>query len=206
MDRVDKIFYINLDIRKDRLEHINEQFKILEISEEKTERVQAIHVPKYGCLGCAQSHIKTLKLAQEREYENIIILEDDFKAVRNRKLFDECINWLLDNRPTYDICLMSYNMHDDQPIIVDKFLRKALKAQTTSGYIINKKYYQKLIDCFSVSAKHLEKRETESQWAIDIQWKQLQLENPEFLAFKHRLGVQIHGFSDIRRTKIYYNC
>ena len=39
---------------------------------------------------------------------------------------DDNIDWLLEKHPDYDICMISYNMHNDPVIEVDKYVRKAL--------------------------------------------------------------------------------
>ena len=36
-----------------------------------------------GCLGCLMSHVQVCKLALERNYKNILILEDDTEFIHN---------------------------------------------------------------------------------------------------------------------------
>lgn len=94
---VDKIFVINLENRLDRKERILKQFKKFKIT--NFEFVKAVngydpaldlYYMKFysncekddqsfskGALGCLMSHIKCIELAIEREYNKVLILEDD---------------------------------------------------------------------------------------------------------------------------------
>ena len=71
---IDKIIYINLDKRTDRKAEIEQE---LQHNNLRFERFPAIQTPE-GCIGCSLSHLQVVKLAKERGYNNILILEDDF--------------------------------------------------------------------------------------------------------------------------------
>ena len=60
MNHIDKIFYINLDERKDRKEQIEKEFEKFEIPLEKVERFEAIK-HQYGMIGCSKSHFVSFK-------------------------------------------------------------------------------------------------------------------------------------------------
>ena len=77
LNRLEKIFYINLSHREDRNASIVSQLKKLGVKEEKIERIEAEHDVLNGHRGCALSHIKALKLAQEKGLREVLILEDD---------------------------------------------------------------------------------------------------------------------------------
>jgi hypothetical protein len=72
---VEHIFYINLEHRKDRRDQIEHELEIMSLKQ-NSERFEAIH-KKPGIVGCGYSHLAVLKLAKERNYENVLILEDD---------------------------------------------------------------------------------------------------------------------------------
>ena len=206
MEKLDKIFYINLRKRTDRKEQIEDElFEKLQLPREMVERFPG-NEHKRGSAGCALAHVGVLKKIKELGFKNTLILEDDFQSVRSRKFMDDNVDWLLKNHPEYDICMISYNMHNDPVIEIDKYIRKALNAQTTSGYIINSKYVDKLLECFEKCAHHLCLNHKEQEWAIDVGWKKLQEENPNFIAFKYRFGIQRDGFSDVRKFKCRYGC
>jgi ribosomal-protein-serine acetyltransferase len=73
---IDKIIYINLSKRTDRREEIENELNNFNLY---YERFEAIPTPECGIYGCGLSHLSVLKLAKERNYKNILILEDDFQ-------------------------------------------------------------------------------------------------------------------------------
>jgi GR25 family glycosyltransferase involved in LPS biosynthesis len=95
----DKIFYINLTRDIDRNEHMISQFQKFGIK--NYERIEAQQVdmlpelskyrnfikdtPEYikGSIGCRASHLKCVKLAKERCYQRVLILEDDILFTEN---------------------------------------------------------------------------------------------------------------------------
>lgn len=89
----DKIFYINLKRDVERNDYMINQFKQFGITNyERFEAVECTEVPdkslwrnfnkqddKYvkGSVGCRLSHLGVLKLAKQRNYKFVMILEDD---------------------------------------------------------------------------------------------------------------------------------
>ena len=70
------VFYINLESRPDRKEHIEGQLKTVGFP--NVERFNAIKMPNGdGRIGCSLSHIKCLEIAKERGYSHVLICEDD---------------------------------------------------------------------------------------------------------------------------------
>jgi len=76
MEYIDRIFYINLYHRTDRKQEIETEFENQGIT--NYERFPAIHHPTIGGVGCGRSHIEVLRIAKERGYKCVMILEDDF--------------------------------------------------------------------------------------------------------------------------------
>jgi hypothetical protein len=93
----DKIFYINLKRDVERNDYMINQFKEFGITNyERFEAIECTQVPdkhiwrnfnkqddKYikGSVGCRESHVGVLKLAKERDYKFVMILEDDVKIL-----------------------------------------------------------------------------------------------------------------------------
>ena len=72
IDDITNVFYINLDSRPDRKNHIEAQLKQVGFS--KYERFNAIKLPNgNGRIGCIMSHIRCLEIAKERNYSHILI-------------------------------------------------------------------------------------------------------------------------------------
>lgn len=72
-DIVDEIYVINLDERKDRLEHVKKQFSVLK---SKFTRCSAVKLPQ-GTQGNKRSWLKILEEAVEKGQKTIAICEDD---------------------------------------------------------------------------------------------------------------------------------
>lgn len=73
---MDDIFVINLEERKDKMEHINKTFG----NYFKINRIGAIKDDE-GWKGCLQSHLKCIKYAKDNNLKYIIVIEDDCKPM-----------------------------------------------------------------------------------------------------------------------------
>jgi hypothetical protein len=98
-DYFDKIFYINLKRDVERNENVLSQFKEFNITNyERFEAIECTEVPdrtlwrnfleedeKYvkGSIGCRDSNLAIIRLAKERNYKRILILEDDIFIVQD---------------------------------------------------------------------------------------------------------------------------
>jgi len=73
------VFFINLKSRPDRKKHIQQQLSQLAWGYERFNAIQIQPVtPRNGTLSVAQSHLKVMKQAKERNLDYVIVLEDDF--------------------------------------------------------------------------------------------------------------------------------
>ena len=95
----DKIFYINLAKDVNRNDNVLAQFNRFDITNfERIEATSYTKIPdkklwrnfnkkddKYilGQLGCRASHLEIVKIAKERNYKKILILEDDIKILKD---------------------------------------------------------------------------------------------------------------------------
>lgn len=188
---IDKIIYINLDKRVDRKEEIEKELNQFDL---KYERFKAIETPSFGSLGCYKSHLSILKLAREKKYKNILILEDDFEFLVSKEEFEKNISDFFALNISFDVCMLSYGLR--QGITLEyNVINKVIEAQTASGYIVNNHYYDKLIELYETNLPLLE--ETNAHWiyANDQIWKQYQPSDNWFY-FKTRLGKQRASYSD----------
>lgn len=191
---IDHVFYINLEHRKDRKEQIENELEIMSLKQ-KSERFEAIK-GNPGGIGCGLSHIEVLKIAKERNYENILLLEDDFEFVISKDEFETQLSLFFDKVKEYDICMLGFNHQKIDDSSYD-FLDKVLESQTTSAYLINQRFYDILIHNFE-EAVNIYKVNPSSHWlySIDQYWKKLQ-PTSFWYAFKKRIGIQRPGYSDI---------
>lgn len=198
---IDKVFYINLDKRTDRRETIEKELIQYNLD---FERFPAVEIGYYGCLGCSYSHHNAISLAKERGYKNILILEDDFTFVISPEEFEKQMEEFFDSNVDYDVCMFSFNLHSYSSCQY-KFLHKVQHAQTTSGYLVNEKYYDKILDNYKNGLEKLGATWQDWIYAIDVYWKPLQ-ENDNWYCFKNRIGKQMPGFSDIRNDHVNFEC
>ena len=161
---VDKIFVINLPHRTDRAKLIDEQLKKYNIT--NYEWFNAIYtnyanidayMKQYnyrfyggsyrcfpGTLGCLLSHVEVLKIARNRGYNRILILEDD--AVFQDDFEEKMISVIKDTMNVdYDMLYLGAN-YMAPSIPVTNNLRKVQVAYTTHAYIIPKKLFNEVID------------------------------------------------------------
>jgi glycosyl transferase family 25 len=188
---IDKIIYINLLKRVDRKNEIENELNTFGLD---YERFQAIETPGFGILGCGLSHLSVLKLAKERQYKNILILEDDFTFIVTKEEFEKQLTMFFSSNIDYNVCMISYNLSKKTDSEYD-FLWKSLDVQTASGYIINSNYYDKLIDLYEWAMPLLEQTKAHWLYANDVVWKKYQL-NDNWYCFKTRIGKQRPSWSD----------
>ena len=209
---IDAIIYINLDKRVDRRAEMETQLNVYGLS---AERFVAIETPGFGILGCGRSHCAVLKLAKTRGYKNILILEDDFEIEVSPtewrgdllQLFEEC--------PTFDVCMLGYNLHESAPWISDGsgsgsgsasgLVGRVLFAQTASAYIVQAHYYDDLIRLYEWAMPLLEATRQHWVYANDIVWRGSQASG-RWLYFLRRLGRQRAGYSDNAGAFMDHNC
>ena len=111
MENIDKIYYINLEHRKDRKEHIEEIIKkYLDSELSITVRYNAIYTKYDGNIGCAMSHLDIIKDCISKNYNNVIILEDDFEFIIDKNKFHNYLNCFFKNFKDYDILLLGANI------------------------------------------------------------------------------------------------
>ena len=199
-----KIFYINLNKRVDRKEQIEEELKNYGLID-NSERFEAIETKGFGILGCTQSHLATYKLAKERGYKNVLIFEDDFYFVISKEELEEQLERLFTEKPDFDVVMLSYLAEKMEPCETHDFLEKTISAQTASGYIVNEKMYDKMIELYEHAAPLLESTREHWNYANDQIWKKLQPTN-EWYCFTKRCGKQRDGYSDNSETFRSYDC
>jgi glycosyl transferase family 25 len=200
---IPKIFYINLDKRVDRRQEIEQelqQFNLLD----KAERFQAFYTPDQGILGCTQSHLAVIKLAKERNYPNVLILEDDFYFTITKDEFENELNQFFNNNIEFDVCMISYHLQQSQPTRYP-FIQKVIEGQTASGYIVHNSFYDKIIALYEEAIPLLQQTGEHWNYANDQVWKRLQ-PNANWYALTTRCGRQRPGFSDNSGKYQEYEC
>jgi GR25 family glycosyltransferase involved in LPS biosynthesis len=205
----DVLYYINLEHRTDRNEHILAELAKTGIDESKVHRIDAVCIKEFGMLGCVKSHIKTLEafLQTPDEIQNCLILEDDFKLkdLNNLNVSIENLDAFFGMNIEYDVLMISGNLIHCKRTFVP-FLLKVDEAQTTSGYCITKKFAITLLENFREGADLLEKAGYQlHEVCLDQYWKRLQKDNKWFAIYP-LIGEQMLSYSDIEKKTVYYGC
>ena len=197
----EKILYINLKNRTDRKKQINEQLEKMDVPKDKIIRIDAVYNKKNGHIGCAKSHIKALSKAKELNLPNVVILEDDFVFTKPKKEINQNIDkFLLIFKGNWDIILLTASHVDLQKIKELNEFKKVNSAMTSSGYIIQSEFYDKLIDDLQQAVSKMETemkqhdyqkngKKLETSNALDQHWIPLQKKSKWYI-FSDFIGTQ----------------
>lgn len=164
---VDKIVFINLEKRKDRLEKITEVCK--RFPTEKVVRFNAIETPGFGILGCGKSHAAVLKMAIENGWNNVLILEDDVvwnNFEEGYKKLEEII------KNNYDVIMLGGVLGDGGDYNTET--KRVINVQTAGSYIVHSKFYHTLLQNYIDGGSKLEATGKHWIYANDQYWKCLQ--------------------------------
>jgi glycosyl transferase family 25 len=216
-DYIDRIIYINLDSRKDRENKLLEHLYSYGIPKSKIERFPAIKHEK-GDIGCSMSHLKVIENAIDKSYNNILVLEDDFEfSLSKNEINDIFNNFFQKFNSRFDVLQLTYwYTCIVKKTKIENFF-KVTKCDTTSGYLVNKRFFYKLKKNFEDGLKNLILTREQTinhynQYNIDEYMNILQ-NNSIWLVHIPFIGHQIESFSDIRneytsqikdRTNIIY--
>lgn len=185
--------YINLEYRKDRNESILKELSKIGINNPL--RFNAIKMVD-GAIGCSLSHIKCLEIAMKNEYEYVMICEDDVEIL-NPELFTENMNKFLNSQINWDVVLIAGNNLFPFNIINDYCIR-IYNCLTTTGYIVKREYYEKLINNYKEGVKKLMSDNTNSLYKIDKYWQLLQNKDNWYMIIPPTI-VQKEDYSDIEK-------
>ena len=187
---IKNIYYINLNERIDRKNHIEEQLSKLNL---KGNRFNAIK-NNNGALGCTLSHIGCLEIAVKNNFDHILVLEDDVLFLEP-ELFINQFNKFLQTHDDWDVVFLGgnniapYTYKDDYSI-------KVSKCQCATAYLINtEKYIQIVLNNF---------RESITQgYPCDLYWWDLQQKDNWYLIIPMTV-VQREDYSDIEKKNVNY--
>lgn len=202
MEHIDQIVYINLDRRTDRRAQIEAELRTMGCPPEKIRRFAA-HPTQPGHIGCTQSHRDVIAMAKAAGWANVLILEDDFQCLVDKDTLQQHLSTVLgDPAVEWDVLFLSYNLQQSEDLTTapaSHLLGRTTNAQTASGYIVNQRIYDRLLDNLSRAAD-LCVLHPSIHWLYinDQYWKHLQADrSTTWLYFKTRLGKQRESYSDL---------
>jgi len=201
MDIIKHAFYINLESRADRKVWCEKQLQSIGLH---AQRFNAIKLQN-GAIGCSMSHLKCLQIAKEEGWDHLLIVEDDIEFT-NPQLFKEQFEKFLTNTPKreWDVVLIAGNNMPPYEVVSD-YCVKVTKCQTTTSYMVNGHYFDKLIANINEGIKLLMKEpDNHRSYAIDKYWFNLQQQDKWFLITPLTV-TQRQDYSDIEKRITNYS-
>jgi glycosyl transferase family 25 len=191
-------FYINLDSRPDRKQHVERQLGIIGIN---AQRFKAIKLQN-GAVGCSMSHLKLIETAKANNWPHILVVEDDI-LFTNPSLFVQQFNKFLSTHKEFDVALISGNNIPPYREIDDTCVQ-VTKCQTTTGYLVQNHYFDTLIQNYKIGIQNLMKEpENHRIYAIDKFWFNLQAIHKWYLIIPLTVA-QREDYSDIEKRPTNY--
>ena len=214
--KIDKIFVINLEYRTDRKEQMivelqkhnitNYEFfkavrpSIQDIIDWNSSYCQHVKSSfneqdkflyyQIGCLGCLKSHVEVCKLALERKYKNILILEDDTEFIYSLEELSKYSKQINDNYDMLYLC----GSHLDKKEKVQENIMKVNGTHTTGSYLITENAMKYLLENIESYAKE-----------IDVFYgREIQTRFNCYCTIPH-ITRQAPGYSDIQQGNVSYN-
>lgn len=192
-------FYINLETRPDRKEHVEKQMKLIGI---KATRFNAIRLQN-GALGCSMSHLKILENAKKNNLDHVLIVEDDILFTKP-DIFVIQVNKFLSNHSDFDVILVAGNNRPPHREIDDTCIQ-VTQCQTTTGYLVKNHYFDTLIANYREGIQKLMiEPHKHTLYAIDKYWFNLQKKDKWYLITPLTV-TQREDYSDIEKRTTDYS-
>ena len=200
-------YYINLDTRQDRKEHI-----ITNIIErypffKNVQRMNAVY-HRNGALGCALSHQHALKkFIYEPNEDFLMIIEDDLVILNESNFLAFCTDFeSIRTSDKWDVIVFTPRgdrVPGDSKMTDHRFQR-IRNNQTTTGYIVKRAFAEILLQNINESIQLLQNGVELDTCAIDQYWKRLQ-DRYRFYYYQDIYAGQLVGYSSIENRCVDYN-
>lgn len=210
----DKIFLINLDSRKDRLQKAINQFNEYKINKSIT-RFPAIKLIYENGIndkflarsGCTLSHFEICKIAKQENLKNYLVLEDDFEFFHNPEKTLSILEKSIADLPNdWDMFYLGGNLTNEYGFNpIEKYsenLFKLKSCHTTHAMAFNAKFYDKFLDNAPDMNSIIDW--TNKHEIIDVFLSKNILYKHECFISNELLILQSEGFSDIEKNEYDY--
>ena len=195
----DKIYCINLDRRKDRWEETIKELDKWGLTDE-VERYSGVDGNslknetqiKDGELGILNTHLKIINESKEKNYENILILEDDIEFTEKIKLLDEYMSIVPND---WDMIYFGGNHNKHMGKKINYINDKIIKLKETYGIhcvAINNSIYDLILNVIDKRKK-----------PIDVYYADIQ-KNYNCYGFNPSIALQRVSYSDIQNKVTDY--
>jgi len=198
---INQLYIINLVERKDRYTQLLVELcrigfplnLITHVKGYKNNETNDKRLNSY--IGATGSHIEALEDAVKNNYENIMILEDDFIFSLNYNKIKNDIKTFFDRKYDFDVLFVSASKQHQINEFDDLLMISKQECTTTSGYIVGNKSLQKILNVMKEGLNEL-KNNRNYNGVCDRYWTKLNVDN-KFFIFKNKFGYQQITSSDI---------
>ena len=209
IQQIEHLYYINLDKRPDRNEHILKNvLPKINLPKNIITRVSAVDKTHESnshlrATGCTMSHLKIYEDVLKCGYNYFVVIEDDFNMVVSPEEFENRMKRLFEQFPNFQVCQIAFNEKYGVVEKVDDVFMKGKNIQTTCGYVMCSTFCNKLIPIYRDSIDKIKQGHSSTKYACDQVWKQFQEMDTWILT---RCGVQLNDYSDIEGRNVSYGC
>jgi GR25 family glycosyltransferase involved in LPS biosynthesis len=199
-------YYINLDTRQDRKEHMNTNIVKRYPFFKNLERVRAVY-HRNGALGCALSHQSILEAFLNKDEEMVMIVEDDLVILNEVNFMSFSKDFeSIRTSDTWDIIVFTPrgDRVSGNKEMTDHRFQRIRNNQTTTGYIVKRGFAEILLNNIKESIQLLQDGVELDTCAIDQYWKRLQ-DKYKFYYYQDIYAGQLVGYSSIENRHVNYN-
>ena len=200
MEHIDKIIYINMDARTDRRAELETEFARLGIPEDKIMRFPASSYNGCPNTGCLVSHANVIHLAYEMGYQNVLVLEDDFRFIEDAAKVNADIGAFFDMKLDWDVLMLTTCSAVVIPEYVGYLASRISSSTNGAGYLVNRPMMMELVELFDSNVENLFNTKAHWLYQNDILWKSL-MPTKQWYMFNHYLGYQVGGYSDLSQDQ-----
>lgn len=151
---VDHIYIINLEQSKDRKIRFEKQLKALNVSnysffkaicptDQEYKKYKPTFIGSKGALGCLLSHMEIYRDALKKNYNNIIVFEDDIDILD--KNFIAKTEYYIKTLKDYEVLLLGANHKRPAAKKIMNGVYQTVTSNGTFGYCINKNTMNRLL-------------------------------------------------------------
>ncbi len=205
------IYVISLKSRADRRKLLTDELNMIFTNlDEDVVVIDSLLTPRNGAIGCSASHAYALsRFMFETDSQCCLILEDDFQCFDVNYFINSFLNFLklVDN---WDVALLAHNQAVSCSQKYTDNINRVVNCQTTSAYMVNRKYAPQLIQLFFHSSNLLSQNLTNFPnatanhlFSLDMLWKNEQI-NKNYLAAIPAASFQRADFSNIQNNFVDY--
>ena len=188
-----------MDSRTDRRSAIQQEFKRVGFNEDNIVRFPASSYNGCPNSGCLLSHANALEMAYDKDYKNVLILEDDFVFIDDVAKIHADIDAFFSLNIEWDVVMFT----TCAAVVSEKtnsLISRISSSGNGAGYLVNRSMMLELSMLFKAHVEDL--YTTKQHWVFqnDILWKSV-MPTSQWYMFNHYLGYQKQGYSDLSQDQ-----